>query len=224
MGLFEKLYAPERKTDAPPVPEKGFKLYWFLMTTHITKLVLLNALFILFCLPVVTIPAAMTAMTRVLMKLVRDGNCLIWQEYWGEFKTNFFGRFGMFLLLAALPYAVFFYMSIFGVKGTLLTFVPLFFLVLVFLVLCYFFPLAAMVDLRAGQTLKNALYLCILEWKSTLKLLLVAAVYALHVLFFPYTVPLILLLLFSFSQLAVCMIINPVIVRRFEATDVDTGA
>jgi uncharacterized membrane protein YesL len=52
------------------------------------KLVALNLMFLAFSIPVVTMPASLCGMNRVLIKLWREGNCFLWSDFWDEFKAN----------------------------------------------------------------------------------------------------------------------------------------
>jgi len=52
-------------------------------------IVLLNFLFLLFCIPIITIGSSTTALYSVLMKLVRDEDKYIVKNFIGAFKRNF---------------------------------------------------------------------------------------------------------------------------------------
>ena len=91
----------EKEGNDSPVPQRGAKRYFFLLGTHFWKLVAGNLLFLVFSIPVVTMPASLAALNRVCVKLVRDGNCLLWQEFWAEWKQGFVSS-----LLLGLPYGI----------------------------------------------------------------------------------------------------------------------
>ena len=67
----------------------GGRRFFYLLWTYIWKLVWLNVVFLIFCIPAITIPAAISAMDRALVVLVRDGNVLLWEEFRDEFKRDF---------------------------------------------------------------------------------------------------------------------------------------
>lgn len=71
------------------MPEGGIQRYALLLTTHFRTLVGLNLLFVLFSLPVITLPAALCAMNRVCMLLIRKGCCFLWQDFRQEFRRSF---------------------------------------------------------------------------------------------------------------------------------------
>ena len=108
--ISKKRFAPGPGVTQPP-PEKGIARFWFLLSTHFWKLIELNLLFFLFSLPVVTIPAAYCGMNRVLMKLVREGNCFLWHEFSKEFKANFLKSLPFGILTAFLLFASYYALS-----------------------------------------------------------------------------------------------------------------
>ena len=71
MSLFGK--RQNREGAGLPLPEGGFRRYAAVLGTNFWKLVRLNLIFILFSLPVVTIPAALCGVNRVCMLLIRNG-------------------------------------------------------------------------------------------------------------------------------------------------------
>ena len=91
MGFFEDLGNRnwKKEGEGKPAPSHGRERFFYLLRTHFWKLITLNLLFLLFSIPVVTLPAALCAMNRVLIKLTRDGNCLLWMEFRDEFKRSF---------------------------------------------------------------------------------------------------------------------------------------
>lgn len=57
--------------------------------SKIFDLVVLNLIFILGCVPVVTIGASISSLYYVSLKLVRGEDPYIWQNYWKAFRQNF---------------------------------------------------------------------------------------------------------------------------------------
>lgn len=64
-------------------------------------MILANAIFLLFCLPVVTIPAALTALSRVYIVLLNDGYVQVFRDFYKEFKESFVNSLFLGLLYAA---------------------------------------------------------------------------------------------------------------------------
>ena len=92
MDIFKSLFYQHKggKGVSGPPPKKGIKRYLFISYTYFWKLCRLNLLFILFCLPIVTIPPSLAAMSRVLLKMAREGNTFIFSDFFAEFKSSFF--------------------------------------------------------------------------------------------------------------------------------------
>ncbi len=112
MGLFDQLnkrrFGPAKQDMLEAPPKGGAKRFWFLFATHFDKLIRLNLLFLAFCIPVITAPAALCGMNRVLIKLVRDGHCYMWSDFIGEFKASLWKSLPFGALCAFLAFDAFF--------------------------------------------------------------------------------------------------------------------
>jgi len=223
MGILEQIgkkrFAPGKGVTGLP-PQEGAKRFFFLLYTHFWRLITLNLLFLLFCIPVVTIPAAFCGMNRVLITLVRDGNCFIWSDFIKEFKANLLKSlpFGMLFVFLLADSFCFFSMAaasgkfsmkiISGAAGFMFIGFGILFSSFVFV----FLPTLA---LKNKYIAKNAFILMISEWKTSLLILGSTGVLIfITAAFFPYTAVLMLLFLFSFSQMIVCSAINEPLQRR----------
>ena len=65
------------------------KLSFYQRVDKFGDLVFLNLLFVVSCIPIITIGAAVTAMYAYLFKMVDDEEDTLWKGYWGYFKSNF---------------------------------------------------------------------------------------------------------------------------------------
>ena len=126
-------------------------------------LILLNLIWLVFCIPIVTIGPATTAMYAVARKMARGDWPFVWTTFFREFKQCFRKSFIMSLCLL-LPEAllgVYLFMTfagsfeetlpltiICGIAGILLGFVC-----------SYAYPLSAYFENTVSQTLKNAMLL-----------------------------------------------------------------
>ena len=79
------------KKDYPRQQGRELEFIRFLKTVfrEFWELMKLNFLFILTCLGVVTIPAAITARNAITITMYRDKNHFLWRDYWKAFKTDF---------------------------------------------------------------------------------------------------------------------------------------
>ena len=213
----------EPKKDRPDIPKdaprkKGIVRFLDTLWREFFALIKLNLLFLVFCIPVVTIPAALTAMSKVTVMMVRDENCFLWHEFWEAFKRDF-GRSllgGVVILLA---------LGIFGLSTWfyyMLSQVNKLFIVLAAASGCmllgayftsmYFFPMLATVELPTGKLLKNSLILGFTSVKRTLP----SAFFCLLLSFLgvgllPFSAPFVLLIQFSLVSLVGCFwVIKPI--------------
>lgn len=205
--------------DAPPPPKGGYPRVWFLFATNFWKLVSLNLLFLLFSLPVVTVPAAIAALDRVCLLLWREGNCFLFDDFLAEWKSS---------LLRALPVGLIALLSagmlVFGATlggGAVVSgaFVPRILLLAggcwLALIAGYAFIMLALIRLPVRQILKNALLLTMLEPKRTMLILLTGCAFFLFGGFLlPYTVPLWLFIWFAAWQLCACALAYSPILGR----------
>jgi len=200
--LFQRNYdrpGPGIPTDAPE--KKGVALYGAILIRELFEMVKLNLLYLLFCLPLVTIPAASTALCRVTLAMVRDSPRFLWVEFRDAFKGDFIqstiaGAL-YFFGVAAASCAVWFYLAAAGNNPVFYLLLAVALLVLLVLVMAglYLFPLIALVDLPLRAIGKNALLLvfaCLP--RSLLALVCCGVMLFLAVAFFPLSIPVVVLL------------------------------
>lgn len=89
MSLFTRMFYKEGPGVSDEPPQKGFALFWWIIKSNNTDLVLLNWLFILCCLPVITIGPALKALSKVTLNLVRQEPMSFFSEFFHELKENF---------------------------------------------------------------------------------------------------------------------------------------
>lgn len=101
MGLFNSYTKPGPGIPKDAPPKKGLRLFFDVLTREFFELVKLNLLYLLFCIPIVTIPAATTALCRITLTMIRDQNHFLWNDFFTAFKREFKWStlFGLPLLL-----------------------------------------------------------------------------------------------------------------------------
>lgn len=143
--------------------------------SKIFDLVVLNLIFILGCVPVVTIGASISALYYVSLKMVRGEDPYIWRNFWKAFRQNF-KQSTIVWLLSLLVFAVLgmdFYIinsqdtALFAVIRVCLWAVCIF-LASMFL---YIFPVISHFVCTLGQALKNAALMTIGHLPFTVLLL-----------------------------------------------------
>lgn len=217
MGKTKKYtnkYARHGSGVHEPTPKTGSKRYWYLVKTHFFRLLGINALFALFCIPIITIPASLSGMTNVLMKLTREGNCFIWQDFWEEFKTHFIERVCIWFGLQLIPLIGWYLPSVLG-SETAGIWISSILGGFIFILECYWFPLITTLSIGPLKCLRNAFLLVFLELKRDIVILLIGiGSFLIWRLLFPYSLPFLLLMVFSFTQLAVCVTVNEPMQKR----------
>lgn len=127
---------------------------------RLADLVILNLLFVISCIPVVTIGAAATALYSVTLKMVRDEESYILKGYWKSFKENF--KQSTIMWLVMLVIGIVLYVD-FQVVGSMTASASKIYLVLLLAIslilvmgLVYIFPLQAKFYNTIKGTIKNA--------------------------------------------------------------------
>lgn len=213
MGFFGN--KTNREGAGLPMPEGGIRRYLLLLTTHFWKLVGLNLLFVLFSLPVITIPAALCAMNRVCMLLIRNGYCFTWQDFWQEFCRSFLRSLFPALLFLILIFFGYYAMSLGLTNAGNPIWSMLFWAVGISVTvsgICwgsYFFALVSLLEQENRGILKNAWLLCMLRPGKAFAVFAITAVvgFTMAVL-----MPISILLMALFSavlvQYSVCFLVN----------------
>lgn len=203
-----------------PAPQGGIKRYFFLLGTHFSKFIGLNLLFLLFALPIITLPAGLAALNRVCIKLIREGNCFLWDDFFEEFKRSFAPSLPLGLLFGGALLSAYYLMSL-GITnggsifGMLFLAAGLFLAAFALLRGSWTFVLLSMLPLKNRALLKNARILSLQEsGRSAAMLLSLAAAFAFSLLFFPLSAILLALLLFSALQYTLCFFVNGAVQKR----------
>jgi len=174
---------------------------------RITDFLILNLIFVITCVPIVTIGPALTALYSVTLKMVKGEDAYIFKSYFKAFKENFkISFFTWMIILVAL--------IIFGVDYRIMTasdismsgvFAVLFLtlMFICFMVSLYLFPYIARFENTLKDSFRNAILIALasLPW-TFLLVALTGAVVAVSILVIPlqYVIP--IWLLFGFALLA----------------------
>ncbi|MGE5494118.1 MAG: DUF624 domain-containing protein [Burkholderiales bacterium] len=215
-------YNEERGVDEmnkrPRGGEKAEKLAQSL-SARAWLLIRLNVLFLVFCIPVVTIPASVSAMTKVLMNLVMKDDCDLWHDFLREFRHDFLGSLVAGLVMGMLMAAVFFtgyaiYSFFDGFASSLGIAFIIFFEALLYIAACYLFAIITTVDISLKPAIKNSLLLALIEIKRNSLLIIPLALLAACVLLYPASLPLFVFIMFSLCQYIVCNVVPGAIKKR----------
>lgn len=174
----------DEKTGILP-EETGWKRYSLLLKRHYRKLFQVELLVLLSALPVVTLPAGIAGANRVFIKLIREGNVLVWQEW----KEGFLNSLRESIVLGAF-YCLLLFWGSWMTWSSALTLRCLGLLVIFGSLLwaTSTFYLLAVQELTWGKLLKNGCILLFLGIRETgLVSLLLLIELAGGVLLFPYS-------------------------------------
>lgn len=192
---------PGVQKDAPP--KKGIDLFFDLFAREFTSLIKLNLLFILSCIPIVTIGPAIGAMTAVTMKMVQDEPSDLFYDFREAFKKNwkysFISGALAVVVIFALWWVMRFYMQSDGVIYNLMTSFTIVIVVFIGISCIYVYPMIIKVELPLKTVFKNAFLLSIAYIKYSFPtFLLCVGIFEGSIIFIPFTLPIILLFTFSF--------------------------
>lgn len=214
----------EPKNDKPDIPKDAPKPlpHIKVLTTlwrEFWNLIKLNVMFLLTCIPIVTIPAAMTAMSRITCTMVRDENFFLWSDYWKAFKRDFWRSllvgFAVVALIAVFTVSLIFYYNLAGTVDKLFLFVAAFSICLIIIVSvasCYFFPMLALVDLPVKNLVINSLVMVFGCFKRSLLAIVSIVIFlGLGVALWPTSVIYLVMLMFSLSSVMICFAVYPAI-------------
>ena len=222
MGLFNLGASYNRPGPGIPkdAPKKtGVKLFFDILGREFWPLLSLHFIYLLACIPIVTIGPATAAMCRVTVTMVRDENVYAWRDFWIAFRKNLkqgilFGIPATLFVVAAIVLNLGVFTLDTSQMGNLV------FMVFIFLwtflgvgVGCYIFPMVAYVDLPWFPLLKNALLLLVLGKFRTLAAVAVSVgCCAAVVLLSPMSAPVVLFCgYFSFICFFTTFMVWPVI-------------
>lgn len=220
MALFPRnenhggvLRAPREKT--------GFVKYASIYLTHFWKLLALNFIYFVFCIPIITIGPATAAMTKVCRNYYQERHAYLFADFWKAFKQNFkqgvvFGLINT-IFAAGFLVGIPFYWS--WAKEMPMMYAPMFISIAFMLVLImmsgYIFIMVSSTNLKVKQILKNSFILVYLGLKRSLAFLVIyVALMSLLLLFFPVSLIFAAIFPFSFIAYVDCSCCYP-IVRKY---------
>ncbi|MDE6936415.1 MAG: DUF624 domain-containing protein [Oscillospiraceae bacterium] len=103
---------PGVREEAPKAA--GPRFFFRIIAQEAAALLKLNLLFLLFCLPAVTIPPALLALFQVVRRMPAERTVRCWSQFWDAFRHRWRTAWGAFLLtvlpLTAAGYGAWFYL------------------------------------------------------------------------------------------------------------------
>lgn len=177
---------------------------FFQFMNTLAEYILLNFLWLICCIPIVTIGASTTALYYVTMQTAREEHGYIARGFFRSFKENFKQStiiwLIMFFIGAILTFNVSFWFTMKSTIGNILGTLVSVALLLYIFTLFYVFPLLSRFNNTVKQTMKNALFISLQNLKQTLIITVVNVIIVLVIYLLPISA--IFFVLFGFAFFA----------------------
>ena len=179
----------------------------FSSLSRLADLFWLNLLFIVCCIPVVTIGAASTAMHYVTLKMAKDEEGYITKSYFKAFKDNFIQATIIWIIFLVVMLVMFMDLRIANggsvadmfadpmISNIVIVAVGVM-VIVVAMTLTYVFPILAQFDNTVKNTIKNAFLISIRHLPYTIAMIFITFLPVVMIWFFP-TLLLLVLIMFS---------------------------
>lgn len=131
----------------------------------------LSLIYVVFCVPLVTIGAATTSLYYVSAKVLRKDRGYVWSEFWHSFKLNFKPATLIWLIFAAIYGLLYFNLTTFNTSNAVGGYLVGAYIALAFIVTCvasYAFCLLSRFNMNVRGILRYALYMSFRHFLHTL--------------------------------------------------------
>jgi len=187
----------------------NFEGPFFSFFSRVADLLLLNLLFIICSLPIVTIGASATAMYYVTLKMVKDEESYIFKSFFKSFKQNFLQATGIWLMILAVSVVLASdyrivtneELSALIASKAVINVIMVATMVMTIFVACitvYVFPILAKFDNSVKNTIKNAFLMSVRHLPKTVLLILIPVIPAV-IMYFDMRLSFIILFVFSLA-------------------------
>lgn len=157
---------------------------FFRVCSKIADIFLLNLIFVITCIPIITIGASVTALHSISMKMVKGEEGYIIRGFLKAFKENFKQATGIYLIMALLGVIIgtdfYFWSHLEGTLATVMSAVSIGAACVWFMGLIYVFALQATFENPIKRTLTNSFLIALQQFPLTL---LLAAYYGVLIYF-----------------------------------------
>lgn len=144
--------------------------------TRVLDLIVLNFIFLICSIPIVTIGASVTALYFVTLKMVRNEESYLVKSFLKSFKRNFkqatFIWLGFLLIGGIVALDYYFFTITGGVVFTVLKAVLVVFTVYLIAIALYVFPILSRFVFTTKEVLRHGIYMCFHHFVQTLLLLI----------------------------------------------------
>lgn len=190
MGLFYNNNVAGSGVSKNGRRKKPFFRFWELFFNKFWAMFRMNLIYVLACIPIVTIGPATAALTSMMRNVYLERPQFVWHDFWKEFKKNFKQSFFIGIAdLAAIALLVIAYREFANDTGedttVKLICIASFILQAVFLLMnFYIYPQIAALDMKLSGILKNSLILVFVNLPGELIVLAVLVGFVSLLVFF----------------------------------------
>lgn len=202
--------------------KKPFFKFWELFARKFWKFFTINAIYVLFCLPVVTFGPATAAMTQLMRRFVLEQPIFVWHDFVEAFKKNFKQSFGIgifdVVFIVLFAFTLNFYDTLLaqdaGIQNMALMVISIATSIFIFMMHFYIYLQIVALNLKIGAILRNSAKLVTLGIKNNFfTLISCLAIIVVFVLFYPYSVLVFPLIPFAWMSFIIVFNSYPVITR-----------
>ena len=133
--------------------------------SRIADMLWVSVIFLVSCIPVITIGDAITSLYYVCAKVIRHGESYVWREYWRSFKTNFKHSTIFWVIIVGIYYLLYWNINYLGLNkatkdgmGGVLAAVYLVMMLILAFITLNVFPIISRFDNRFSVTIKFAVF------------------------------------------------------------------
>ncbi len=146
---------------------------FFEFMSNLADLVMLNIIWVITCIPIVTIGAAQTALYRIMLRRARGESNYPVREYLAAFKEDFVKSTKIWLVLLVSGGILGFDLMYMGRKWSPLGIAVGVLLCIWMILASYLFPLTAQFDNTCKNTFKNAGYMAVRHFPYTIGIIII---------------------------------------------------
>ena len=115
MFFNKKDTAPNFDRETGQIEKTGPARFWELIKEELASVLIVNVLFVVTCIPVVTIPPALFSLHSVIQRIILDKGVACTRDYFTAFKQGWKRAYGAFFL-TAVPMAIAGYGAVFYLR------------------------------------------------------------------------------------------------------------
>ena len=155
---------------------------FFTAMSKVADFIILNLLFILCSIPIITMGASMTALSYVMLKMKEDEEGYLVRSFFKSFKANFLQATAIWLIMLVIAFGLFMDWRILGagvITGTFVSIMRVFLMIgaIVWLmIVIYVFPMVARYENTTAVMFKNAVLLALGNAPKTILMILILGV------------------------------------------------